>query len=92
MVEVSQLAALAARRFYIDASPLNRTMAATALVASYFANRREQSFEELAPGGPTLRADLRRQRLIEDARTRLFQMAQLNGYGLDVVGLRNQPI
>jgi hypothetical protein len=92
VVEVSQLAALAARRFYIDASPLNRTMAATALVASYFANRREQSFDELTPGGPTLRADLRRQQLIEDARTRLFHMAQLNGYGPDVVGLRNQPI
>jgi hypothetical protein len=91
LLEVTQLAALAARRFYIEASPLNRTRAATALVASYFANRREQTFEELAPGGPSLKADLRRQHLIEDARTRLLQMARLNGFGLDVVGLRNQP-
>ena len=49
--EVTQLAALAARRFYIDANPLNRTKAATALVASYLANGREQSIEELVPTG-----------------------------------------
>ena len=87
--EVSQLAALAARRFYITASPLDRTTAATALIASYFANGRERSFEELAPGGATPKADNRRQMLIEDAVARLIQMAQQNGFGVDVVGLRH---
>lgn len=91
LLEVSQLAALAARRFYISATPLNRTTAATALVASYFAHRREQSFEELAPTGPTPKADARRQLLIEDATTRLLLMARLNGFGSDIVGLRDQP-
>lgn len=90
LVEVSQLAALAARRFYIDATPLNRTAAATALVASYFANSREQSFEELTPEGSTAKAAIRRLSLIEDARTRLLQMARQNGFGLDVIGPRYQ--
>lgn len=92
LLEVSQLAALAARRFYIAATPLNRTTAATALVASYFAHRREQSFEELAPTGTTLKADTRRQLLIDDATTRLLVMARMNGFGSDVVGLRNQQV
>lgn len=92
LLEVSQLGALAARRFYMDATPLNRTAAATALVASYFAHRREQSFEELAPTGPNPKADQRRLLLIEDARTRLLMMARFNGFGPDVVGLRNQPM
>lgn len=86
--EVRELAALAARRFYMAATPLNRSAAATALVASYFACQRERSFEELAPGGATVREDMRRLQLIETAATRLTEMARLNGFGPEVVGLR----
>lgn len=86
--ETSQLAALAARRFYMAATPLNRARAATALIASYFANGREMSFAELAPGGTSVRADNRRQLLISDAENRVIQMAHRNGFGLDVIGTR----
>lgn len=82
------LAELAARRFYLHATPLNRSNAATALVASYFANRRDRPLEELAPAGVSVKADQRRERLIDDAYARLSAMANLNGFGLDVVGPR----
>ena len=89
--EISQLAALAARRFYITAKPLDRTTAAMALIASYFANRRQQSFEELAPGGTTPKGDARRLLLIDDATSRLVQLASLNDFGPAIVGLHNPP-
>lgn len=88
MWEMRELAALAARRYYLAATPLNRTRAATALVASFFAHGRRRSFEELTPTGTTMKADRRRETLINDAVTKVGEIALMNGFGLEIVGLR----
>lgn len=86
--ETQQLAALAARRFYIDASPLHKTQAVNALVASYFASARLQSLMELAPSGVFPDNERRRSALIEAAERRLVVMAVHADVGRDAIRYR----
>lgn len=83
--EVQQLAALAARRFYIDASPLHKSQAAHALVASYFASGRLQTIDELAPSGVFAADEERRSKLIEAAERRLITFARRARVGRDAI-------
>lgn len=59
--ETRQMAALAARRYYFSATPINRSRAAHALIASYFSWGRYCPFEEITPTGDGERDDQRRQ-------------------------------
>lgn len=83
--EVQQLAALSARRFYLDASPLHKSQAAHLLVASYFASGRLQTIDELAPTGLFPVDDNRRSELIEAAERRLIAMACRSRIGRDAI-------
>lgn len=86
--ETTQLAALAAQRYYLEASPLNRAQAANALVAAYFARGRRWALEELAPTGTSLEADRRRAGLISTAMDRLMLMARASNIPPTSVALR----
>jgi hypothetical protein len=83
--EVQQLAGLAARRFYNDASPINRSRAAHALIASFFAGGRLQPIGELAPAGVISRDDERRAELVSVAEERLILMARRARLGPDAI-------
>lgn len=86
--ETQQLAALAARRYYFDASPYNRSRAAHALVASYLSEGRVRPFEEITPTGSSERDDERRQELIHAAEDRLLAMARRNNWSSDAIAVR----
>lgn len=83
--EIQQLAALAARRYYNDATPINRSKAANALIASFYAGGRLQAIDELPPTGNAARDDARRAELIEAAQRRLIIMARRARLGLDAI-------
>lgn len=82
--ESRQLAALAARRFYQSATPLNQTRAAQALVHSYLSLGRRVAMEEIAPVGRTS-DDKRREQLLDVARARLIRIAERGGWGVEAV-------
>lgn len=86
--EARQLAALAARRFYQSATPLNRSKAAQALVSCYLSLGRWHSFEELAPTGNGARSDDRRTELIDAAEHRLLRIAERAGWDRQVICYR----
>lgn len=88
--ETQQLGALAARRYFFAATPLNRSQAAHALVASYLAWGRVRPFEEIIPIGNGHGDDERRQELINAAQDRLLAIAQRNNWSRDAVALLGQ--
>jgi hypothetical protein len=75
--ETRELAALAARRFFQEATPLNQSAAANALVASYFSSDRREPLEELTPEGTSADERRRRAELIEATRRRLVRIVEL---------------
>jgi len=86
--ETRQLAALAARRFYKNATPLHRSHAAQALVSAYLSLGRLVSFEEIAPMGNFPRDNNRRTELIEAAEVRLLRMAERSGWNTEDIRFR----
>lgn len=78
--ETRQLATLAARRFYLRATPLHRAKAAQALVSAYLTLGQEISLDELAPEGTLANHPERRRNLIEAAEARLLVMANRGGW------------
>jgi hypothetical protein len=85
--EVRQLASLAARRFYLRATPLHRANAAQALVSAYLTLGRSVSLDELAPEGSRTRDLARRVELLDAAEARLTLMAQRGGWDRQQVAL-----
>ena len=86
--EARQLAALAARRFYLEASPLNRANAAQSLASAYLMLGRLVSLEELAPEGTQAQDLPRRAQLIEAAESRLVLMAQRSDWDREQIRFR----
>lgn len=74
--EIEQLAALAARRYYLAATPLNRIRASQMLVASYIAQRRLVTLEEILPGDDFGQVGKRRITLLDDAYRQLLMLEQ----------------
>jgi len=69
--ELEQLAALAARRFYEQSSPLNRSRAAHALALSFFEHGGVRPLWELTPTGTCGAHEVRRLELLEVAENRV---------------------
>lgn len=86
--ETRQLASLAARRFYLRATPLHRANAAQSLVSAYLTLGRSISLDELAPEGSRTRDIARRAELLDAAEARLTHIANRGGWDRQQVGYR----
>ncbi len=83
--ETQQLAGLAAWRFYKSASPLHKSQAATALIASFFASGRLRTLSELLPSGISPRDEKRRAELLDATEQRLVDLAQMARWSPEMV-------